>query len=282
MSNRPTISLEFFPPKDEAGEARLWSAVDELQDLRPDFVSVTYGAGGSTRDRTIHIATEITARSGIPTVAHLTCVGSTADELRTILGKYKNSGIHSVLALRGDPEGGPRSSWITTPGGFDHADQLVTLAHDMGFEVGVAAFPDGHPASAGDFQADVKVLLEKERRGATFATTQFFFDPARYFGLRDSLRNAGSAMDIYPGILPITNVKQLRRMAELGGTPIPSNVETRIARVAEDVDQVRKVGIEIATELSKALIEGGVPGLHFFTMNTARSTMEIVRALGLR
>ena len=282
MSNRPTISLEFFPPKDEAGEARLWSAVDELQDLRPDFVSVTYGAGGSTRDRTIHIATEITARSGIPTVAHLTCVGSTAEELRTILGKYKNSGIHSVLALRGDPEGGPRSSWITTPGGFDHADQLVTLAHDMGFEVGVAAFPDGHPASAGDFQADVKVLLEKERRGATFATTQFFFDPSRYFGLRDSLRNAGSAMDIYPGILPITNVKQLRRMAELGGTPIPSNVETRIARVAEDVDQVRKVGIEIATELSKALIEGGVPGLHFFTMNTARSTMEIVRALGLR
>ena len=282
MTSRPTISLEFFPPKDEAGEERLWSAVAELQTLKPDFIAVTYGAGGSTRDRTVRIATEITARSGVPTVAHLTCVGSTEEQLRAILDRYKSSGIHSVLALRGDPVGGPRSEWISTPGGFDHADQLVSLAHSMGFEVGVAAFPDGHPASGGDFDRDLKVLLEKEKRGASFATTQFFFDPIRYFKLRDALVSAGSSMDLYPGILPITNVKQLRRMAELGGTPIPNSIENRISAVAEDSDSVRREGIEIAIDICQALLSGGVPGLHFYTMNSARSTMEIVKRLGLR
>ena len=282
MTSRPTISLEFFPPKDEAGEERLWSAVAELQTLKPDFIAVTYGAGGSTRDRTVRIATEITARSGVPTVAHLTCVGSTEEQLRAVLDRYKSSGIHSVLALRGDPVGGPRSEWISTPGGFDHADQLVSLAHSMGFEVGVAAFPDGHPASGGDFDRDLKVLLEKEKRGASFATTQFFFDPIRYFKLRDALVSVGSSMDLYPGILPITNVKQLRRMAELGGTPIPNSIENRISAVAEDSDSVRREGIEIAIEICQALLSGGVPGLHFYTMNSARSTMEIVKRLGLR
>lgn len=282
MTSRPTISLEFFPPKDEAGEERLWSAVAELQTLKPDFIAVTYGAGGSTRDRTVRIATEITVRSGVPTVAHLTCVGSTEEQLRAILDRYKSSGIHSVLALRGDPVGGPRSEWISTPGGFDHADQLVSLAHSMGFEVGVAAFPDGHPASGGDFDRDLKVLLEKEKRGASFATTQFFFDPIRYFKLRDALVSVGSSMDLYPGILPITNVKQLRRMAELGGTPIPNSIENRISAVAEDSDSVRREGIEIAIEICQALLSGGVPGLHFYTMNSARSTMEIVKRLGLR
>ena len=282
MSNRPTISLEFFPPKDEAGEERLWRAVSELQALKPDFIAVTYGAGGSTRDRTIRIATEITARSGIPTVAHLTCVGSNENQLRSILDRYKSSGIHSVLALRGDPEGGPRSPWVSTPGGFDHADQLVTLAVSMGFEVGVAAFPDGHPASGGDFKRDLEVLLEKEKRGATFATTQFFFDASKYFALRDSMRASGSLMDIYPGILSISNVKQLRRMAELGGTPIPEWIEARISNVAENPDEVRDVGIEIAYEMCKELLAGDAPGLHFYTMNSAYSTLEIVKRLGLR
>ena len=214
-----SFSIEFFPPKDEAGEARLWSALSELEKARPDFVSVTYGAGGSTRDRTVRITSEVTARTGIPTIAHLTCVGSTEAELISILEQYRKAGIKSILALRGDPQGGPSAQWITTPGGFDHADQLVSLAHDKGFEVGVAAFPDGHPASHGDFSRDITVLLEKERRGATFATTQFFFDVDRYFVLVEALRSAGSQLDIYPGILPITNAAQLRRMAELSGTP---------------------------------------------------------------
>ncbi|MFY8023397.1 MAG: methylenetetrahydrofolate reductase [NAD(P)H] [Candidatus Nanopelagicaceae bacterium] len=277
-----SFSIEFFPPKDEAGEARLWSALSELEKARPDFVSVTYGAGGSTRDRTVRITSEVTARTGIPTIAHLTCVGSTEAELISILEQYRKAGIKSILALRGDPQGGPSAQWITTPGGFDHADQLVSLAHDKGFEVGVAAFPDGHPASHGDFSRDITVLLEKERRGATFATTQFFFDVDRYFVLVEALRSAGSQLDIYPGILPITNAAQLRRMAELSGTPLPQSVRERIEAVESDVAEVRKVGIDIASEICAELLARGVPGLHFYTMNSAASTLEIVKRIGLR
>ena len=277
-----SFSIEFFPPKDEAGEARLWSALSELEKARPDFVSVTYGAGGSTRDRTVRITSEVTARTGIPTIAHLTCVGSTQAEIISILEQYRKAGIKSILALRGDPQGGPSAQWITTPGGFDHADQLVSLAHDKGFEVGVAAFPDGHPASHGDFSRDITVLLEKERRGATFATTQFFFDVDRYFILVEALRSAGSQLDIYPGILPITNAAQLRRMAELSGTPLPQSVSERIETVESDVAEVRKVGIDIASEICAELLSRGVPGLHFYTMNSAASTLEIVKRIGLR
>ena len=277
-----SFSIEFFPPKDEAGEARLWSALSELEKARPDFVSVTYGAGGSTRDRTVRITSEVTARTGIPTIAHLTCVGSTEAELISILEQYRKAGIKSILALRGDPQGGPSAQWITTPGGFDHADQLVSLAHDKGFEVGVAAFPDGHPASHGDFSRDITVLLEKERRGATFATTQFFFDVDRYFVLVEALRSAGSQLDVYPGILPITNAAQLRRMAELSGTPLPQSVRERIEAVESDVAEVRKVGIDIASEICAELLLRGVPGLHFYTMNSAASTLEIVKRIGLR
>jgi len=277
-----SFSIEFFPPKDEAGEARLWSALSELEKARPDFVSVTYGAGGSTRDRTVRITSEVTARTGIPTIAHLTCVGSTQAELISILEQYRNAGIKSILALRGDPQGGPGAPWITTPGGFDHADQLVSLAHERGFEVGVAAFPDVHPASHGDFNKDIEVLLEKERRGAAFATTQFFFDVDRYFVLVEALRSAGSHLDIYPGILPITNAAQLRRMAELSGTPIPQSVRERIEAVESDVAEVRKVGIDIASEICAELLARGVPGLHFYTMNSAASTLEIVKRIGLR
>ena len=277
-----SFSIEFFPPKDEAGEARLWSALSELEKARPDFVSVTYGAGGSTRDRTVRITSEVTARTGIPTIAHLTCVGSTQAELISILEQYRNAGIKSILALRGDPQGGPGAPWITTPGGFDHADQLVSLAHERGFEVGVAAFPDVHPASHGDFNKDIEVLLEKERRGAAFATTQFFFDVDRYFVLVEALRRAGSQLDVYPGILPITNAAQLRRMAELSGTPLPQSVRERIEAVESDVAEVRKVGIDIASEICAELLSRGVPGLHFYTMNSATSTLEIVKRIGLR
>jgi methylenetetrahydrofolate reductase (NADPH) len=277
-----SFSIEFFPPKDEAGEARLWSALSELEKARPDFVSVTYGAGGSTRDRTVRITSEVTARTGIPTIAHLTCVGSTQAELISILEQYRNAGIKSILALRGDPQGGPSAPWITTPGGFDHADQLVSLAHERGFEVGVAAFPDVHPASHGDFNKDIEVLLEKERRGAAFATTQFFFDVDRYFVLVEALRRAGSELDVYPGILPITNVAQLRRMAELSGTPLPQSVKERIEAVESDATEVRKVGIDIASEICAELLSRGVPGLHFYTMNSATSTLEIVKRIGLR
>ena len=234
-----TYSFEFFPPKDVEGEARLWSAMSQLESISPDFISVTYGAGGSTRDRTIRITSEITARTHIPTVAHLTCVGSTRDELIEILGKYRDAGITSILALRGDPAGGPRAPWVPTQGGLNHADELVTMAAEFGgFKIGVAAFPDGHPSSLGDIDKDIEVLLEKQRRGATFATTQFFFEVDKWKALVDKLAAKGSSLPIIAGILTVTNVKQLNRMAELGGTPIPSSIAERFAAVEDNPEDV--------------------------------------------
>ena len=269
-------SFEFFPPKDVEGEERLWAAMSQLESIAPDFISVTYGAGGSTRDRTISITSEITARTHIPTVAHLTCVGSTRDELIEILGKYRDAGIKSILALRGDPTGGPRAPWTPTPNGLSHADELVTLAAEFGgFTIGVAAFPDGHPASNGDFSRDIEVLIEKERRGATFATTQFFFEVDKWQSLVDKLEAKGSSLPIIPGILPVTNVKQLNRMAELSGTPIPASISEAFTKVEDSPEDVRKLGVDIATKLCQELLEAGAPGLHFYTMNTSTATREI-------
>ena len=277
-----TVSVEFFPPKDDAGEARLWEASSALESIAPDFISVTYGAGGSTRDRTIAITKEITKRTGRGTVAHLTCVGSTKEELIEILSQYKGAGIKSILALRGDPVGGPAANWVTTDGGFDHADQLVELAISQGgFDVGVAAFPDGHPASAGNSEKDIDVLIRKEQLGATFATTQFFFESSKWETLVSKLEARGSKLPIIAGILPITNVKQLHRMAELGGTPIPEKISNLFNEISEDPDAVRKAGADLATKLCEELIALKVPGLHFYTMNTAVATLEICKNLGL-
>jgi methylenetetrahydrofolate reductase (NADPH) len=271
-----TYSFEFFPPKDVEGEERLWAAMSQLESIAPDFISVTYGAGGSTRDRTIRITSEITARTHIPTVAHLTCVGSTRTELVDILSKYRDAGIKSILALRGDPTGGPRAPWSATEGGLNHADELVTLAAEFGgFTIGVAAFPDGHPSSDGDIDKDIQVLLEKEKRGATFATTQFFFEVDKWKSLVDKLAAKGSSLPIIPGILPVTNVKQLNRMAELSGTPIPAHISESFTKIEDDADAVRALGVEIATKLCQDLLEAGAPGLHFYTMNTSSATREI-------
>ena len=281
MAIRATkYSFEFFPPKDQAGEERLWAAMSALEPITPDFISVTYGAGGSTRDRTIRITSEITERTSIPTVAHLTCVGSTRGELIEILQKYKEAGINSILALRGDPTGGPSAPWVPTVGGFNHADQLVELAMEVGgFEVGVAAFPDGHPASQGDLTKDVEVLIRKESLGATFATTQFFFEAKSYQRLVEALAAKGSSLPIIPGILPVTNVKQLVRMSELSGTEIPADILERFSAIEANQEAVQKLGIEIATDLCEQLLELGVPGLHFYTMNTSSATLEIYRKL---
>jgi methylenetetrahydrofolate reductase (NADPH) len=271
-----TYSFEFFPPKDQEGETRLWSAITALEPISPDFISVTYGAGGSTRDRTIRITSEITKHTKLPVVAHLTCVGSTRDELLEILTRYKAAGIHNILALRGDPTGGPRAPWSPTPGGLNHAEELVSLAADFGgFTIGVAAFPDGHPASNGDFASDIETLIRKEAAGATFATTQFFFEVDKWKALVDKLSARGSQLPIIAGILPVTNVNQLNRMAELSGTPIPSAISTAFEKIMDDPDDVRKLGVELATKLCEELLAAGVPGLHFYTMNTSTATREI-------
>lgn len=276
-----TFSLEFFPPKDEAGETRLWSALSQLQPLAPDFVSVTYGAGGSTRDRTIRVTSEITKRTSIPTVAHLTCVGATKNELIEILNQFKNSGIESILALRGDPAGGPTAKWESVAGGLNYAQELVELAVGMGFKVGVGAYPDGHPASNHDLAKDIEVLLAKEKSGASFATTQFFFEIDKWQAIVDKLAAAGSKLPILAGILPITNVKQLNRMVELSGMQVPKFVAEKFEKYGEDLEATKEIGIEIATNLGAELLRRGVPGLHFYTMNSAQSTLAIAKNLGL-
>jgi len=273
-------SFEFFPPKDLAGEDRLWQALETLALHSPDFVAVTYGAGGGTRDRTIRITSEITARTKIPTVAHLTCVGSTRVELIEILDRYKDAGIKSILALRGDPVGGPRAPWTAVDGGLTHADELITLAREHSdFTIGVAAFPDGHPNSGGDINKDIDVLIRKQSLGASFATTQFFFDVDKWKRLVDTLESRGCDLPIIAGVLPVTNVKLLTKMAELGGTPIPDSIASRFAAVEDNPDDVRKLGVEIALDLCNELIDAGVPGIHFYTMNSSTATSEIFTSL---
>ena len=278
---RTQVSIEFFPPKDGAGEERLWDALAHLSDIDPDFVSVTYGAGGSTRDRTLRITSEITARTGIPTVAHLTCVGATRSELTSVLAQYQSAGIGKVLALRGDPPSGPRGEWVATPQGIDHADELVGLAAGMGFEVGVAVFPDGHPASKNRGE-DIATLQRKVDAGATFAISQFFFDVGSWRRLMDEVAQAGMSITLIPGIMPVTNVKQIIRFAELSGTEIPSSIRARFESVADDPAAVVKLGVEVATSLCQELLDAGVSALHFFTLNSSPATREVMANLGLR
>ena len=193
---------------------------------------------------------------------------------------YKDAGITSILALRGDPTGGPSAPWVPTENGLNHADELVQLAADFGgFSIGVAAFPDGHPASGGDFDKDIDVLIRKEQLGATFATTQFFFEAHRYTQLVEKLKARGSKLTIIPGILPVTNVKLLHRMAERGGTPIPTHIADAFAQVESDPHAVRSLGVEIATSLCQELLAAGAPGLHFYTMNSSTATQDIYRKL---
>lgn len=277
-----TVSVEFFPPKDDAGEARLWEASSALETIAPDFISVTYGAGGSTRDRTIAITKEITKRTGRGTVAHLTCVGSTRSELIEILKQYKSAGIKSILALRGDPQSGPRGVWQENSDGFNHADELVELAIQTGdFKVGVAAFPDGHPASNFNFEKDVDVLIRKEELGASFATTQFFFEVSKWQKLVDRLAKRGSTLPIIAGVLPITNLKQLNRMSELSGTQVPTDILKRFEGKEDNPEEIKKIGIDIATALGEKLLELKAPGIHFYTMNSSESTVAIAKNLGL-
>ena len=278
----PTISFEFFPPKDAAAEASLWSAIAELQQFQPDFVSMTYGAGGGTRDRTVRIASEFIAKTGVPVIGHLTCVGSTRDELKEVLEQYQAEGFHGVLALRGDPVGGPTAPWVTTPGGFDYADQLVELAAELGgFSIGVAAFPDVHPASDGNFVQDINVLLKKEELGASFAITQFVFDSGRYEALRNALDQRGSKLSIYPGIMPVTSYPQIVKMLELSGGYMPKATRLRFARYQNDAVSLKKLGIDVAVQICEDVFALGAEGLHFYTLNNAGPTGEIIKQLSM-
>jgi len=270
-----SFSFEFFPPKDEAGERQLWTALRELEALHPTFVSVTYGAGGSTRDRTVRVTHQIAADTSMTPLAHLTCVGHSRDTLRSVIGSYADAGVRNVLALRGDPSDGPTAPYVPHPEGLHYALELVEMLKSLGdFCVGVAAFPEGHP-SAESLDADARVLAEKARAGADFAITQLFFRADDYFRLADRVSALGVDIPIIPGIMPITNLAQIRRMAELSGAALPAEVVERVSRHGDDPAAVRSEGILLATELCDTLLAGGAPGLHFYTLNRSKATREI-------
>jgi methylenetetrahydrofolate reductase (NADPH) len=272
---RPLYSFEFFPPKDDVQQRQLWQTIRELESLGPDFVSVTYGASGSTRERTIRATEAIAQHTTLRAVAHLTCASQSREQIRRVIGSYAASGIRHILAIRGDMPGGPRVPWVRHPDGLSNATELVAMVRELGdFCVGVAAFPEPHPEHA-DAALDARLLAEKARAGASFAVTQLFFTAEDYFRLVERVRSLGCDIPILPGIMPITNVSQVKRFAELSGAALPTAVTDRIAAVANEDDQVRKVGIEIATELCEALLDGGAPGLHFYTQNRSRATREI-------
>jgi methylenetetrahydrofolate reductase (NADPH) len=280
-ASRPSISFEFFPPKDDAGETVLWQAIRRLEPLNPTFVSVTYGAGGSNRDRTTRMTARIAQDTTLTPMAHLTCVGASRAELRQVIAEYAAAGVRNVLAIRGDPPQGPRADWSSHPGGLDYAVELVQLVRELGnFSIGVAAFPDVHPASA-DVEADARVLAMKAEAGAQFAITQMFFTEEAYFRLVERAQAHGASIPIIPAIMPVTNVRQVERIAELTGVALPDPIVSRLHAVVDDPAAVREVGVQIAIELSQRLLSGGAPGLHFITMNRSTATLDVHAGLGL-
>ena len=281
LRRSPAISFELFPPKTDAGEAGLWETVRTLEPLAPDFVSVTYGAGGSTQHRTLRIAREIATRTSIPVVGHLTCVGATREELIEVITEYGQAGVAAILALRGDPPEGVGAPWHRHPGGLNHADELVSLIREVGdFTVGVAAFPEVHPESA-NLDEDARVLAVKQDAGAAFAVTQLFFRTSDYFRLVERAAEHGCSMPIIPGIMPVTNVAQIERFAQISGAEFPVSLAARFHEVADDPQAVHDLGVEVATRLCQELLDGGAPGVHFYTLNRSTSTVEIHAALGL-
>lgn len=278
-AERPLVSFELFPAKDDEQHRQLWTTIRQLESLGPDFVSVTYGASGSTRDRTVRATQQIAEQTTLRPMAHLTAASQSRDELRHVVGAYASVGIRHVMAIRGDMPGGPTVPWQPHPEGLRNATELVELVAGLGdFCIGVAAFPDLHP-QARDADLDAKILVAKQRAGASFAITQLFFTADRYFDLVARVRDLGSDLPIIPGIMPVTRVSQIERFADLSGAALPSFVTDRLRAVAHDPALVRAAGVDLATTLSEELLAGGAPGLHFITMNRSPATREIYARL---
>jgi methylenetetrahydrofolate reductase (NADPH) len=278
LTHGRTTSFEFFPPRTEAGDAQLRRTVAELEPLRPSFVSVTYGAGGSTRETSERWVTEIQRTTAMTPMPHLTAVCHTRTELAGILDDFRGRGLANVLALRGDPP-------TDTPDPFwevEHAADLVALAREVGggaFAIGVAAHPEGHPLSP-DLDTDRRHLAAK-LRAADFGITQFFFRLQDYLAMVEDLSERGCDTPVIPGVIPVTDVRQIERFARLSEAALPEPLVDRLRAVQDDPEEVRRIGVEVATELSQDLLDAGAPGLHFYTLNKAAATVEIHANLGL-
>ncbi len=277
-SDYPIFSFEFFPPKTDDGEQKLWSALEELKDLRPTFVSVTYGAGGSTRTKTVELTRRIKSELGIEAMAHLTCVGSTREELRGALEELWRGGIRNVLALRGDPPKG-QARFEATEGGFTFASELTQFVRDgWDFCIGGACYPEKHPEAASPYQ-DLANLKRKVDGGAQFLITQLFFDNRFYFDFVDRARASGITVPIIPGIMPIQNVEQIKRFTKTCGATIPDRLTAQLDRLADQPDRIYELGVLHATIQCLGLIQGGAPGIHFYTLNKSTATRDILAAI---
>ena len=274
----PVFSFEFFPPKTDQGTANLYRTVEELKTLSPSFVSVTYGAGGSTRDRTVDLVGRIKNQIGLEAMAHLTCVAATREETGQVLDRLSQAGIGNILALRGDPPEG-QDAFVTTPGGFQYASELVEFVRaNYDFCLGGAFYPEGHVECA-DRELDLKHLKLKVDAGVDFLVSQLFFDNIDYFDFVKRARAVGIEVPLVPGIMPITNVSQVKRFTSMCGARIPSALMRRLEGVSHDPEAVVRVGVEQATAQCRGLLEGGAPGIHFYTLNKSPVTAQIFRNL---
>ncbi len=274
----PLISFEFFPPKTDAGWSQLLQVIGELKPLKPSYVSVTYGAGGSTRAKTVELVEKIQKEHAIRSMAHLTCVGHTADEIGAILDDLWNAGVQNVLALRGDPPAG-QTQFVATQGGFGFASDLVKFVrgrHD--FSIGVAGYPEGHPQCLNKIR-DLEMLKLKVDHGADFIVTQLFFDNTDFYRFRDAARVMGIKVPIVAGIMPISNVAQIKRFVSMCGAKIPQPLLLKLESIEADADAVHQAGIDYAAEQCRDLIAHGVDGLHFYTLNKSKSTVQICKSL---
>ncbi|MDQ4049030.1 MAG: methylenetetrahydrofolate reductase [NAD(P)H] [Actinomycetota bacterium] len=275
---RPVFSFEFFPPKTDAGEETLRATLDALRRESPAFVSVTYGALGSTRDRTIDIVKWIKQELGIEAMAHFTCVGATVEELRATLDEIEAAGVENVLALRGDPPAG-EEEWIQTAGGLRYSTELIELlSGSYSFAVGAAAFPEVHPQAESP-EADIRFLKAKQDAGASFLITQLFYDNDFYFDFVERARGAGVTVPIIPGIMPVTSFRNIKRITELCKSAIPEPFERELEARADDEDAVQDLGVAYATLQCVDLLARGAPGIHFYTLNRSPSTRAILAAL---